>query len=168
MHETAKDSKSQGNLEKEDKAAGITLPDFNVCYKPRVVETVVLAYKQTCRSIEKNRNPGNKVTYVVNKFTAKEPRIDNGERLCLSLHSCPTLCGPLDCSPPGSSVPGFLRQNTGMGCHALLQRIFLPQRLNPSLLHLLHCGWILHLLSPRGSPFSNNGARKTGQPQAKE
>ena len=33
MHETTKDSKSQGNLEKEDKAVGITLPDFNVCYK---------------------------------------------------------------------------------------------------------------------------------------
>lgn len=61
MHENrAKDSKSRGNLEKEDKAAGITLPDFNVCYKPRVVETVVLAYRQTCRSIEKNRNPGTK------------------------------------------------------------------------------------------------------------
>ena len=25
------------------------------------------------------------------------------------LHSCPTLCGPMDCSPPGSSVPGVLR-----------------------------------------------------------
>ena len=168
MHETTKDSKSQGNLEKEDKAAGITLPDFNVCYKLRVIETVVLAYRQTRRSIEKNRNPRNKPTYMVNKFTTKELRIDNGERLCMSLHSCPSLHDPLDCSPPGSSVLGFLRQNTGMGCHALLHRIFLPQRLNPSLLHLLHCRWILSLLSPRGSPFSKNGARKTGQPQAKE
>ena len=24
-----------------------------------------------------------------------------------SLHSCPTLCDPMDCSPPGSSVPGI-------------------------------------------------------------
>ena len=103
----------------------------------RVIETVVLAYRQICRSIEKNRNPRNKPTYMVNKFTTKELRIDNGERLCVSLHSCPTLRDPLDCSPPGSSVLGFLRQNTGMGYHALLHRIFLPQRLNPSLLHLL-------------------------------
>ena len=39
------------------------------------------------------------------------------------LPSCPTLCDPMDCSPPGSSVhsPG---KNTGVGCHALLQGIF--------------------------------------------
>ena len=27
-----------------------------------------------------------------------------------SLQSCPTLCNPMDCSPPGSSVHGLLRQ----------------------------------------------------------
>ena len=36
-----------------------------------------------------------------------------------SLQSCPTLCDPMDCSLPGSSVhrdsPG---KNTGVGCHA--------------------------------------------------
>ena len=26
-----------------------------------------------------------------------------------SLRSCPTLCDPVDCSPPGSSVPGILQ-----------------------------------------------------------
>ena len=26
-----------------------------------------------------------------------------------SLQSCPTLCDPIDCSPPGSSVPGILQ-----------------------------------------------------------
>ena len=26
-----------------------------------------------------------------------------------SLESCPTLCDPLDCSPPGSSVHGILQ-----------------------------------------------------------
>ena len=25
------------------------------------------------------------------------------------LQSCPTLCSPMDCSPPGSSVPGILQ-----------------------------------------------------------
>ena len=40
-----------------------------------------------------------------------------------SLQSCPTLCDPIDGSPPGSSVPGILqaRKNTGVGCHFLLQ-----------------------------------------------
>ena len=37
-----------------------------------------------------------------------------------SLQSCPTLCDPRDGSSPGSPVPGIL-QNTGMGCHFLLQ-----------------------------------------------
>ena len=34
-----------------------------------------------------------------------------GIMLCRSLvaQSCPTLCDPVDCSPPGSSVPGILQ-----------------------------------------------------------
>ena len=46
--------------------------------------------------------------------------------LCLVAQSCPTLCNPTDCSPPGSSVHGdSLGKNTGVGCHVLLQGIFL-------------------------------------------
>ena len=41
-----------------------------------------------------------------------------------SLQSCPTLCDPIDGSPPGSPVPGILQaKNTGVGCHCLLQCI---------------------------------------------
>ena len=29
-----------------------------------------------------------------------------------SLQSCPTLCGPIDCIPPGSAVPGILQART--------------------------------------------------------
>ena len=29
-----------------------------------------------------------------------------------SLHLCPTLCDPIDGSPPGSSVPGILQART--------------------------------------------------------
>ena len=37
---------------------------------------------------------------------------------------CPTLCNPMDCSPPGSSVHGdFLGKNTGVGSHSLFQGI---------------------------------------------
>ena len=36
--------------------------------------------------------------------------------------SCLTLCYPIDCSPPGSSIHGILQaKNTGVGCHSLLQ-----------------------------------------------
>ena len=39
-----------------------------------------------------------------------------------SLQSCPTLCNPIDSSPPGSPVPGILQARyTGVGCHFLLQ-----------------------------------------------
>ena len=42
----------------------------------------------------------------------------------------------MDCSPPGFSLPGdFPGKNTEMGCHFLLQRIFLTQRWNLCLLH---------------------------------
>ena len=40
----------------------------------------------------------------------------------LSHSSYPTLCNPMDCSPPGSSVHGDSPgKNTRVGCHALLQ-----------------------------------------------
>ena len=42
--------------------------------------------------------------------------------LCLVAQSCPALCDPMDCSPPGSSVHGNSpSKNRGVGCHALLQ-----------------------------------------------
>ena len=48
--------------------------------------------------------------------------------LCLATQSCPTLCDPMCCSLPGSSVHGdSLGRNTGVGSHALLQGIFPTQ-----------------------------------------
>ena len=56
----------------------------------------------------------------------------------------------MDCSLPDSSVhrdaPG---KNTGVGCHALLQRLFPSQGLNPG---LPDYGQILYCLSQQGSP----------------
>jgi len=40
-----------------------------------------------------------------------------------------------------------LGMNTGVGCHALFQGIFLTQGSNPDLLWLLHCRQILYHLS---------------------
>ena len=63
----------------------------------------------------------------------------------LVAHSCPTLCNPMDCSLPGSSVHGISQgKNSGVGCHALLQGIFLTQGLN---LGLLYCRQIIYHLS---------------------
>ena len=49
-----------------------------------------------------------------------------------SLQSCPTLCDPMDCSPPGSSIHGVLQaKNTGVGCHVLLQGTFPNRGIEP-------------------------------------
>ena len=67
----------------------------------------------------------------------------------LVAQSCPTLCHPLDCSLPGSSVQGFPRQEHWVDCHSLPQ-IFLTQGSNPD---LSHCRSILCHLSYQGSPW---------------
>ena len=67
--------------------------------------------------------------------------------MCLVAQLCLTLCDSMDCSPPGSSVRGDSPgDNTGVGCHALFQGIFLG--LNPV---LPHCRWILYRLSHQGT-----------------
>ena len=51
------------------------------------------------------------------------------------LQSCPTLCNPMDCSPPAPQGPwDSPGKNTAVGCHALLQGIFPTQGLNVSFL----------------------------------
>ena len=76
----------------------------------------------------------------------------------LDILSCSVVsnsCNPMDCSLPGSSVHGiFPGKNTGVGCHFLLQGIFLTQGLNPS---PLYCKQILYRLSYQGSPLCRPG-----------
>ena len=63
--------------------------------------------------------------------------------------SCLSLCDPMGCSPPDSSVHGDSPgKDTGMHCQALLQEIFKTQGLN---LGLLHCSQSLYWLSDQGS-----------------
>ena len=61
---------------------------------------------------------------------------------CMCRHACSVMSDflhPMDWGPPGSSVHGiFQARNTGVGCHFLLQGIFLIQGSNSSLLCLLH------------------------------
>ena len=77
--------------------------------------------------------------------------------VCLVAQLCPTLCDPLDYSPPGSSVHGILKARVLLfvGCHFLLQRIFLTQGSNPCFLYLLN--WqagSLPLVPPRKLTFN--------------
>ena len=64
---------------------------------------------------------------------------------------CPTICNPMDYSPPDTSArrdsPG---KNTEVGCH--VQRIFPTQRSNPG---LSHGRQILYQLSYQGNLYIN-------------
>ena len=80
------------------------------------------------------------------------------QRTCLVTRSYPTLCNTLGCSPPGSSVNGIFQARI-LECVAILQRIFLSQRLNPCRLCLLHCRRILYLLNRQGSQAKLNSKK---------
>ena len=70
--------------------------------------------------------------------------------VCLVAQLCPTLCNPMDCSSPGSSVHGDSPgKYTEVSCHAFLQGIFPIQRSNSG---LPNCRQILYRLSHQGSP----------------
>ena len=68
----------------------------------------------------------------------------------LVAQSCPTLCDPVNCSPPGSSIHGDSPgKNTGVDCHTFLQGIFPSQGSNPGLplgRQILYC--LSHQESP--------------------
>ena len=59
--------------------------------------------------------------------------------------SCLTLCDPMNCSLPRSSVHGIIQARIlEWVCHFLLQGIFLTRGSNPD---ILHCRQILFQLS---------------------
>ena len=103
-------------------------------------------------SVKRPTGPGANLT-LANSVQNKDDKILQWLRsyqvtgVSLVAQSCLTLCDPMDCSPPGSSVhwdsPG---KNTGMGCHALLQGIFPTQGSNPGFPHWRQ---ILYWLSNR-------------------
>ena len=68
------------------------------------------------------------------------------------LQPCPTLCDPMDCSPPGLCPWDSPGKNTGVGSSALLQGIVLIQGLNPCLLCLLNWQTGSLPLAPPGKP----------------
>ena len=66
------------------------------------------------------------------------------------------FCDPMDCSPPILCPWDSPGKNTGVGCHFLLQRIFLTQGSNP---HLLHwpSGFFYFFLHHRAFREAQNG-----------
>ena len=76
----------------------------------------------------------------------------------LVTQSCLTLCDPMDCSPPGSSVHGISQARVLEWVAISFSRgIFLTQESNP---RLPHCEQTLCRLSPQGSPVLIEGLPK--------
>ena len=46
------------------------------------------------------------------KISKRDAFFENPAATAKSLQSCPTLCDPIDGSPPGSAVPGVLQART--------------------------------------------------------
>ena len=68
------------------------------------------------------------------------------------LQSCPTLCDPVDCSLPGSSIHVIFQARI-LECHFLLQGIIPTQGWNLCLLYLLHWQADSLPLAPPGKPL---------------
>ena len=71
---------------------------------------------------------------------------------------CPTLCDPMDCSLPGSSVHEILQAS-------ILEWVDIPfcresSQPRQSIPGLLHCRWILYHLSHQGSMFMGQELEK--------
>ena len=52
------------------------------------------------------------MTFLGNRVIVDEVKEDSIAAAAKSLQSCPTLCDPIDGSPPGSPVPGVLQART--------------------------------------------------------
>ena len=69
---------------------------------------------------------------------------------CVCAQSCPSLCDPMDCSPPGSSVHGISQARIlEWAAMSFSKRFFLTWGSHPYLLHLLHCLALSHLGSQK-------------------
>ena len=70
--------------------------------------------------------------------------------VCLVVQPCLTLCDPVVCSPPGSSVHGILQARVWSGVPFPSPGDLPNPGIEPG---LLHCGQILYHLSHQGNPF---------------
>ena len=77
-------------------------------------ELLFLSPEDLPNSSIKRGSPALKVISLPSKPPGK-PTVSQKVKMKVS-RSCPTLCDPMDCSRPGSSVPGdFPGKNTGVG-----------------------------------------------------
>ena len=98
-----KTSNSQSNLEKEEwnwRNQPASLQALLQSHSHQ--DTMALAQRQTYRSMEQNRKPRGKSMHLQRYLIFDKVKSEVAQ-------SCPTLCNPVDCSPPGSSIHGILQ-----------------------------------------------------------
>ena len=59
--------------------------------------------------------------FFISSFLTESQFCPKAAAAAKSRQSCPTLCDPIDGSPPGSHPWNSPGKNTGVGCHFLLQ-----------------------------------------------
>ena len=75
----------------------------------------------------------------------------------LGAQSCLTLCDPMDCSPPGSSVHGVLQARIQEWVDFPSPGLFPAQGLDLHRLCLLHCRQMVYPLGHQGSKPNTKG-----------
>ena len=100
---------------------------------------------------------------------SSQPKQDFLRTLCMRVQSHPTICDPMDCSPPGFSVHRILQERiTGAGSHSLLQGIFPTQGSTP--ISCVFYIWqadslsLCHLEAPRDLMQPNKYLKKNKHP----
>ena len=78
---------------------------------------------------------------------------------CVSRQLCLTVCDPMNCSLPGSTVHGFLQARIlELVANSLLQGIFPSQGLNSGLLHCRQMRY--HLRHQRNSKYLTHSIKR--------
>ena len=128
--------------------------------------SLLLPFMSTCGTLGLKTSSKGKNTcksYLHRKLVCRpKPKLKSSTSSCNSacvrakwLQSCPTLCNPMDCSPPNSSVHGIFHARTLEWVAMPSSRgIFPIQVLNPHLLCRLH--WQMDSLPivPPGKPIA--------------
>ena len=86
-------------------------------------------------------------------------KLETAAAAAKSLQSCPTLCDPIDGSPPGSPPPwDSPGRNTGVGCYFLLQCMKVKVKVKSlSRVRLLETLWTAAYQAPPSMGFSRQG-----------
>ena len=110
--------------------------------------------RQSSRELGATKNRSSNSFMIKKKKNSPESGHRGNMHVCMLSHS--VMSNSLQPSGLQSTMIlcpwDFSGKNSGVGCHFLFQGIFLTQELNLCLLQLLHCRWILYLLSHQGFP----------------